>query len=106
MNIWDACYEGYVDRVTEVSKQPSFDVNKRNPKGLTPLICSIQGGHIDVVQFLLSLRPDVSLKDPEGYSANEIAVHMDRRDISSLLDVYIIAVYYHCLFCIFSYYNV
>ena len=92
MNIWDACFKGKLKRVTELTKQPSFDVNKRNPKGLTPLICAIQGGHIDVVQFLLSLRPDLSLKDPEGYSANEIAVHMDRRDISSLLDPFIISV--------------
>lgn len=92
MNIWDACYHGKLNRVVELSDESSFDIDKRNAKGITPLISAIRGGHCDIVEKLLLHRPDTTLPDPDGRTAMDIAAEMERADLSSLLDNYMISV--------------
>lgn len=57
----------------------------RSPTGRTPLMEAAEGGHVELIQLLLSAGADPNLVDDSGHSALLLAVRRDRRDAADAL---------------------
>ena len=67
MDIWDAASAGDAAAVRSLLSK-GVDPNGRK-HGQTPLIYAAEGGHVDVIELLLSIRVDVDAKDSYAQTA-------------------------------------
>ncbi|CAL1529953.1 unnamed protein product [Lymnaea stagnalis] len=66
--------------------QEGAEINLQDMDGSTALMCACEHGHLDIVNFLLS-QPniDATMVDNENYSALNIAMEADHKDIGVVL---------------------
>lgn len=62
-----------------------FDVNSVSDAGNTALICAAKGNEKEIVELLLELNADKSMKDNDGKTAYDHAVELGHTDIAELL---------------------
>ncbi|THH33519.1 hypothetical protein EUX98_g660 [Antrodiella citrinella] len=65
--------------------QPTTDLNEVDEYGYTPLHLASDRGHLPVVQLLLTKDVDLDLKDPDEFTAIELARIAEHQDIVDLL---------------------
>ncbi|CAL1695190.1 unnamed protein product [Somion occarium] len=73
--LWKACADGDLDRVSHILNEESFDIEIKDHTGVTPLICAVQSGHLEIVRLLLDKGADPhnvsSQGPPEQYTADQ-----------------------------------
>ena len=86
-----ATYKGQMDMVRELLNNKDIDINEitacdmTSPTmGYTPLMCAVEGGHIEIVKLLLSKGADVNTKSGRG-TALHVAVERGHAEIVRLL---------------------
>lgn len=65
--------------------QSGLDINSKNKKGWTALLCAVEANKIVAVNFLLEHHIDLNLKSKQGDSALDIAIQNANLAIISLL---------------------
>lgn len=86
--LWKACFDGDIEKVNELLREPSIDIELKDHTGVTPLIVAVRNGHYDVVKALLErgadplngssqARPDQYTSDPAildllNYAQNKV----------------------------------
>ena len=64
-----ACAIGHVSAVKHLIDEGA-DVNERGPRGSTPLMFAVSGGHRDIVEMLLAQNElDLSAREQGGWTA-------------------------------------
>ncbi|MEW6741037.1 MAG: ankyrin repeat domain-containing protein [Nitrospirota bacterium] len=86
-----ATYKGQMDMVRELLNNKDIDINEitacdmTSPTmGYTPLMCAVEGGHVEIVKLLLSKGADVNTKSSRG-TALHVAVERGHAEIVRLL---------------------
>ncbi|KAH8102571.1 hypothetical protein BXZ70DRAFT_905894 [Cristinia sonorae] len=74
-SLWKACAEGDLDKVVEfLNDGQSVDIEVKDHTGVTPLICAVQSGKLDLVKLLLDRGADPtnasSHGPPESYTSD------------------------------------
>ena len=66
------------------------DVNlQTGRRGLTPFIVSVRSGQLDIVEFLLTLNPDVSIRTHwDNKTGKDFALDMNRQDIVDAIELF------------------
>ncbi|XP_003217040.1 photoreceptor ankyrin repeat protein [Anolis carolinensis] len=66
-----ACFKGFVDIVTSLSKCRYVDINHQDNDGNTALMIAAQAGHITIVNYLLNYYPglELEMRDFRGLTA-------------------------------------
>nr|XP_020641740.1 ankyrin repeat domain-containing protein 33 [Pogona vitticeps] len=82
-----ACFKGFVDVVTVLSKCPYLDVNHQDNDGNTALMIAAQAGHITIVNYLLNYYPglELEMRDFRGLTALMKAAVQGRNDCVTAL---------------------
>ncbi|XP_066468934.1 photoreceptor ankyrin repeat protein [Tiliqua scincoides] len=82
-----ACYKGFVDIVTLLSKCPYIDINHQDNDGNTALMIAAQAGHITILNYLLNYYPalEIEKRDMRGLTALMKAAVQGRNDCVSAL---------------------
>ncbi|XP_074836517.1 photoreceptor ankyrin repeat protein [Carettochelys insculpta] len=82
-----ACFKGFVDIVTLLSKCPYLDVNHQDNDGNTALMIAAQAGHITIVNYLLNYYPALELekRDVRGLTALMKAAVQGRKECVTAL---------------------
>ncbi|XP_053154097.1 photoreceptor ankyrin repeat protein [Hemicordylus capensis] len=82
-----ACYKGFVDIVTLLSKCPYIDINHQDNDGNTALMIAAQAGHITILNYLLNYYPAIEIekRDMRGLTALMKAAVQGRNDCVSAL---------------------
>ncbi len=62
----------YKTNVFETLKDQGFDINERGPNGDTPLLNAVRNHKLEVAKWLLKSGADVTIKDIDGKTAEEI----------------------------------
>ncbi|RPD64850.1 ankyrin [Lentinus tigrinus ALCF2SS1-6] len=65
--------------------QPDADVNARDENGYTPLHLAADRGHLEVVDILLKRGANPEIKDPDEFTAKELAEIAGHTGIAALL---------------------
>lgn len=68
-----SCYQGYIDCVKVLLAHPELEINKMSSERGTGLHLASQNSHIGIVKLLLQSNIDVTLEDPSGQTAIELA---------------------------------
>ena len=55
------------------------EVDARSDSEETPLFLASKGGHVAVVQYLLSVGADVAAKNDQNYTCIELAIEEEKR---------------------------
>lgn len=77
---------GDVSKLTVLLKNsPEIDVNERDEYGYTPLHLGCDRGNIEIVKLLLKKNADKSIKDPDDFTALELARIVGHDEIEELL---------------------
>ena len=66
MALHAACASGNIKKVKALLKEDPDDANKLDDEGITPLVRACEGGHIDVVRFLMMSNADVDTSCADG----------------------------------------
>ncbi|KAI0080340.1 hypothetical protein K474DRAFT_1704890 [Panus rudis PR-1116 ss-1] len=73
--LWKACAEGNLERVSAILTEESVDIEIKDHTGVTPLICAVQSGHLEIVRLLLDKGADPanvsSQGPPESYTTDQ-----------------------------------
>ncbi|OMJ92579.1 hypothetical protein SteCoe_4588 [Stentor coeruleus] len=72
-----SCYKGHIDCVKILLAHPALEINKMTSERGTGLHLASQNAHIDIVKLLLQSNIDVSLEDPSGQTALELAGNIE-----------------------------
>ena len=66
------------------------DVNLQTDyRGFTPLIVSVKAGNIEIVNYILTLNPDISKRESwRNFTAKDFAYQMRRQDIAEAIDLF------------------
>ncbi|XP_042303518.1 photoreceptor ankyrin repeat protein [Sceloporus undulatus] len=82
-----ACFKGFVDIVTVLSKCPCLDINHQDNDGNTALMIAAQAGHITIVNYLLNYYPglELEMRDFRGLTALMKAAVQGRNDCVAAL---------------------
>ncbi|KAK7495366.1 hypothetical protein BaRGS_00013305 [Batillaria attramentaria] len=78
-----ACRNNDVEKVKRLIEVDRVSVNSND--GETPLHVAIQGGHEELMKFLLEKRADVEAKDNKGFTPLHLACSLDKHDAMHLL---------------------
>lgn len=81
----DAARQGDIGKVTLLVASGSIDVNLRGPAGWAALLCAVEGGHEDVMRFLLNNGPDASTTTAEGLTVLHICAKLGNLAATKLL---------------------
>ncbi|XP_007064783.3 photoreceptor ankyrin repeat protein [Chelonia mydas] len=83
-----ACFKGFVDIVTLLSKCPYIDINRQDNDGNTALMIAAQAGHVTIVNYLLNYYPmlEIERRDVRGLTAlMKAAVQGQKECVTALL---------------------
>ncbi|XP_024070522.2 photoreceptor ankyrin repeat protein [Terrapene carolina triunguis] len=82
-----ACFKGFMDIVTLLSKCPYVDINHQDNDGNTALMIAAQAGHVTVVNYLLNYYPMVEIekRDVRGLTALMKAAVQGRKECVTAL---------------------
>jgi tetratricopeptide (TPR) repeat protein len=80
-----AAYGGYKDIVSFILSRGQCDTALADRKGRTPLHIAAMEGHFEVVSHLLDFGFDVGAKDVLGFTALNLAIEADERDVEKIL---------------------
>ena len=81
-----ACLAGDEAKVISLVNDDNLDINCKDFKGYTPLMCAAQEGHTNIVKFLVSRNEcDVNRATNTGLTALHYATHSGHSDIVSIL---------------------
>nr|XP_006131271.2 photoreceptor ankyrin repeat protein [Pelodiscus sinensis] len=82
-----ACFKGFVDIVTLLSKCPYLDINHQDNDGNTALMIAAQAGHITIVNYLLNYYPllEIEKRDVRGLTALMKAAVQGRKECVTAL---------------------
>ncbi|CAM4674127.1 unnamed protein product [Lepidochelys olivacea] len=83
-----ACFKGFVDIVTLLSKCPYVDINHQDNDGNTALMIAAQAGHVTIVNYLLNYYPmlEIERRDVRGLTAlMKAAVQGQKECVTALL---------------------
>lgn len=72
-----ACYQGHVSSVQVLLTHPNLDLDKMTSQRGTALHLASQNGHTAIVKEILRHDPDISLEDPNGVTAVELAGNIE-----------------------------
>lgn len=61
------------------------EIDHRNERGSTPLMQAAYDGRMETVRYLLERAADPTIRNHEGYSALDFAIHQNRPKIQELL---------------------
>ncbi|KAL4889423.1 hypothetical protein BDV59DRAFT_186508, partial [Aspergillus ambiguus] len=50
-----------------------IDVDVKNDKGLTPMLCAVLNRHVEVLSMLIGAGADMEVRDDQGRTAVDIA---------------------------------
>jgi ankyrin repeat protein len=67
--LYKSCERGDIKRVIYLVEEYAPDLNKKNKRGVAPLIIASTSGSKDVVQYLLSKEIDINTTDKSGNTA-------------------------------------
>lgn len=81
-----ATHYGNYNVVEFLIKENYFDVNSNDLVGDTALIVATKNNQAQIVQLLLELGADKSLKDSSGKTAYDYAVESNNKDVISILE--------------------
>ena len=68
----DAATSGDVKAIQQLSNQPGFLVDVRDPVGFTPLLLAVKNGNFHAAELLLQLRASVDDNDNEARSPSNL----------------------------------
>ncbi|KAM9115064.1 LOW QUALITY PROTEIN: photoreceptor ankyrin repeat protein [Pangshura tecta] len=82
-----ACFKGFVDIVTLLSKCPYVDINHQDNDGNTALMIAAQAGHVTIVNYLLNYYPvlEIEKRDVRGLTALMKAAVQGRKECVTAL---------------------
>ena len=70
-------YQGHLESLQVLLSHPEIEVNKMTSERGTALHLASQNGHTEIVKVLLKLDPDLTLEDPHGVTAVELAGNIE-----------------------------
>ena len=83
---YNSALNGQLSTVKTTMRDPTLDLNWKNPHGFTALAAACSKDHFDVVEYLLTLpKVDVNLTQQDGLSPLSIAVMRNYQRIVKLL---------------------
>jgi len=80
----DAAYKGRVDDVLSLLEKGA-EVDSRNGKASTPLMCAAEQGHFEAVRVLLEAGADIFLRNDGNYTAEMYASKHNHHEIVKIL---------------------
>lgn len=85
-----AIWSGDLDVVQAVFDDGGADVNLQTDyRGFTPFIVSVRAGNIDIVNYILTLNPDVSKRESwHNKTAKDFAYDQRRQDIVEAIETF------------------
>lgn len=72
-----SCYQGNLDCVKVLLAHPGLEINRMTSERGTGLHLASQNGHTEIVKLLLQSNIDVTLEDPSGQTALELAGNIE-----------------------------
>ena len=72
-----ACYQGHLPSVQVLLTHPEIELDKMTSERGTALHLASQNGHTAIVKEILRHDPDISLEDPNGVTAVELAGNIE-----------------------------
>jgi len=67
-----------------LDQDPNIDVNELDEFGYTPLHLACDRGNVDIVKILLKKGADITIKDPDGFLALELAHVAGHTEVESI----------------------
>jgi hypothetical protein len=81
-----AATSGDLDEVKYgLSGQNPYDINMKNAEGKTALHLAAEAGQLEIIKYLLTRRPDLTVTDPDGNTALLLALTKDKSAAALLL---------------------
>ncbi|XP_051781347.1 photoreceptor ankyrin repeat protein [Erpetoichthys calabaricus] len=82
-----ACYKGFEDIVTDLSRCPFVNVNHQDNDGNTALMIAAQAGHVTIVNYLVNFYTgvDIEKRDIRGFTALMKAAMQGRNECMAAL---------------------
>ncbi|XP_067654108.1 histone-lysine N-methyltransferase EHMT2-like [Haliotis asinina] len=91
--LYDASYDGDLERVKRILSAGHVDINYRGGwNSRTPVMAAARYGHRDVVEFLVGRGADLSLVDSDGSNALHWASIGDLGTVKLILDLDVVDV--------------
>eukprot|EP00697_Spironema_sp_BW2_P014460 gnl/Spiro4/4893_TR2436_c0_g1_i2.p1 gnl/Spiro4/4893_TR2436_c0_g1~~gnl/Spiro4/4893_TR2436_c0_g1_i2.p1 ORF type:complete len:712 (+),score=198.73 gnl/Spiro4/4893_TR2436_c0_g1_i2:64-2199(+) len=85
VNIFFAAFEGNLGDVQLYIEEGGVDVNETDDVGHTALSAACQGGHVDVVEYLLLMGASWEDHNPDRWTPLHFAAHAGHHDICKFL---------------------
>lgn len=81
-----AAISGDLDEIKYgLSGQNPYDINMKNAEGKTALHLAAEAGQLEIIKYLLTRRPDLTVTDPDGNTALLLALTKDKSAAALLL---------------------
>lgn len=64
----------------------SFDLNKRDDRGVTPLLHAVHAGHLSMVQYLLSMGSDPTIKAKDQFGIYDFAIFSGNEELIDFIE--------------------
>ena len=84
-SLFEACVDGDKICVQNHIQKENYDINEKDENGSTPLHCSSENGHHEIVKYLLEIGANPEMKDKKGRTPLHLASQNGHKKVVDIL---------------------